>query len=165
MDSTAQNNQRDTQQDSSKNLNDKPIIGSAQYEPNYSSPNKEIGTSKISEIVKPAEPEIKIEEELKNVGIVDSGEKLKLDEIHKNAGIIPASESTPVNITPSNKIILPMTEGEADEVLKTKQSKFNLQENVGEFAGDYTEDSLPFFAALIKKVFKEMHRRVFGKKA
>jgi hypothetical protein len=128
-----------------------------------SSLNKERGVSAFSEIVKPTEEEVKVEDELTSVGVVANTDKPKLDTIHEQIGIKAAAESSPVSVTdsPSTNITLPMSEQEVDRALKTKQARFNLHENI---EGEYTEDSLPFFATLIKKVFKEMHRRVFGKK-
>ena len=155
MDNAAQNNQP----------NDNNVSGQTQYVPTASSLNKETGVSAFSEIVKPSEEEVKVAEELKNAGVVSNTDKPRLDEIHEQIGVKASAEITPVNITSTSNITLPMTEEVADQTLKMKQSKFNLRENVGEFAGEYTEDSLPFYATLIKKVFKEMHRRVFGKKS
>jgi hypothetical protein len=134
-----------------------------QFTPVTSSLNKEKGGSAFSEIVKPTEEEVKVEDELTSVGVVANTDKPKLDAIHEQIGVRAAAESATVNVapSPSANITLPMSEEEVDKALKTKQSRFNLHENI---EGEYTEDSLPFFATLIKKVFKEMHRRVFGKK-
>jgi alpha-glucosidase (family GH31 glycosyl hydrolase) len=133
--------------------------------PVASSLNKEIGVSTFTEVVRPSEEEIKLGVEVKNAGLVANTDKPKLDVVHEQIGVKVSAESTPVNIIPTGNITLPMSEEEADKTLKIKQSKFNVRENVGEFAGEYTEDSLPFFATLIKKIFKEMHRKVFGKKS
>jgi hypothetical protein len=133
--------------------------------PVASSLNKEMGASSFSENVRPSEEEVKLEEEVKSAGLVANTDKPKLDAIHEQIGVKVSAESTPVNLTTTPNITLPMSEEEADKTLKMKQSKFNLHENVGEFAGEYTEDSLPFFATLVKKIFKEMHRKVFGKKS
>lgn len=155
MDDTAQNGQS----------NDKIVSGQAQYAPTASSLNKETGLSAFSEVVRPSQEEIKVGEELTSVGIVATNiDKPKLDKIHEQIGVKASLESTPIDVKPKGTVILPMTEEEADQALRMKQSKFNLHENVGEFAGEYTEDSLPFFAALVKKIFKEMHKRVFGQK-
>jgi hypothetical protein len=132
-----------------------------QFTPVSSSLNKEVGAT-VSEIIKPSEEEVKVEEELRNVGVVANTDKPKLDKIHEQIGVKASLESTPVESSPKGKVQLPMTEDEADKTLKSSQSKFNLHENI---EGEYTEDSLPFFAALIKKVFKEMRRRVFGQQA
>jgi alpha-glucosidase (family GH31 glycosyl hydrolase) len=133
--------------------------------PVVSSLNKEIGASAFTEVVRPSEEEVKLEAEVKSAGLVANTDKPKLDAIHEQIGVKVSAESTPINLTPTGNITLPMSEEEADKTLKMKQTKFNLHENVGEFAGEYTEDSLPFFATLIKKIFKEMHRKVFGKKS
>ena len=133
--------------------------------PVASSVNKEAGVSAFAESLKPSETLVKVPEELVNVGVVANTDKPKLDEIHAQIGVSAAADATPVNIVPNSNITLPMSEDEADQTIKTKQTKFNLHENVGEFAGEYTEDSLPFFATLIKKIFKEMHRKVFRKKS
>jgi len=171
MDNTAQNTQQPSQDSALQQPqvspqpkpDDKIMVGQDQFVPAVSSLNKEKGGSAFSEIVKPSEQEVKVEEELKNVGIVANSDKPKLDEIHEQIGVKHSAESTPVPQTSSNKIVLPMSEEEADQTLKIKQTKFNLHENVGEFAGEYTEDSLPFLATLVKKIIKEMHRKLFRK--
>jgi hypothetical protein len=130
--------------------------------PVASSLNKEKGGSAFSEVVKPSEEEIKVEEELKNIGIAANSDKPKLDEIHEQIGVKASLESTPVPVTPTNNIVLPLTEDEVDKTLKTKQVRFHLQENMGEHAGEYTEDSLPFLAMLVKKII-QVHKKIFGK--
>jgi hypothetical protein len=146
--------------------NDKIVTDQGQYTPSSSSLNKEIGpssSSKLSEVVKPSEPEVNLGEDLKNVGITANTDKPKLDEVHEKIGVTQVAENTPVNSAPTGKVVLPMSEEEAEGILKNKKTNFNLHESVGEYAGDYTEDSLPFLAALVVKVVKEMHRRVFKK--
>jgi hypothetical protein len=144
---------------------DKVVIGQGQYTHISSSMNKEIAPSMVpSEVIKPSEPEPKLSSELTSVGISVNTDKPKLDEVHEKIGVSASLESTPVVVSKSTNVVLPMTEEEVDKTLGMKQSKFNLNESVGEFAGDYTEDSLPFFATLIKKIFKEMHKKMFGSK-
>ena len=132
-------------------------IADTQFVPVVSSLNKEVGGT-VSEIIKPSEEEVKIEEELSRAGVVANTDKPKLDKIHEQIGVKASLESTPVESKPKGKVSLPMTEDEADKTLKSSQSKFNLHENI---EGEYTEDSLPFFAALIKKIYQEMRRRFF----
>lgn len=143
--------------------NDKVVTDQGQYTPVSSSLNKEIGPSSFSEVVKPSEPEVNLGEDLKNVGMAVNTDKPKLDEVHEKIGVTQTAENTPVKTAPTGKVVLPMSEEEAEGVLKNKKNNFNLHESVGEYAGDYTEDSLPFLAALVVKVVKEMHRRVFKK--
>ncbi len=168
MDNTAQTNQSNIQESS----NIQPSQSSKTQQPVPQQPatpvassNKELEkSSAFSEIVKPSEEEVKVEEELKNVGVVVNSDKPKLDKVHEQIGVKASAESVSVSTSPPANITLPLSEEEADSVLKTKQSKFHLQENVGEFAGEYTEDSLPFLAALVVKVFKEMHKKIFRRK-
>lgn len=126
-----------------------------------SSMNKEKDGGNFSENIKPSEPEIKVNEQLRNIGIVANTDKPKLDEVHEQIGVKASAEASPVVTQPIGKVALPMSEEEVDQTLKMGQSKFNLHENVGAYAGEYTEDSLPFLATLIKKIFKEMHKKLF----
>lgn len=79
------------------------------------------------------------------------------------AGISASGPSVPAQSQPTKKITFPdMTEEEADKVLKKSKRAYHLDEYMGEKSGEYTEDSAPFLATLIKKFFEKM--RFLGKK-
>ena len=175
MDNTAQNQKA---QPSDQNLqsssapqvqqakpDDKILTGQGQFSPTPSANKERVGGVPLSEVIKPSEEEVKVEQELKDVGVAENSDKPNLDEIHEQIGVKHSQENAPVPSSPSSTIVLPMSEDEINETLKTKQTKFNLHENVGEFAGEYTEDSKPFLATLLNKIIKEMHKKLFGRKA
>ena len=144
---------------------DKILTGQVQFSSTPSANKERVGGTAFSEVIKPSEEEIKVEHELKEVGVSANSDKPKLDEVHEQIGVKHSQENAPVPSAPSTTIVLPMSEDEINQTLKTKQTKFNLHENVGEFAGEYTEDSKPFLATLLNKIIKEMHKKLFGKKA
>ncbi len=170
MDNTAQNKNPaapPAQSSVQKAQEDKLVTGQGQFTPSAPSLNKERmagGAGGFSESIRPTDEEVKIDEELKKAGVVANSDKPKLDDTHAKIGVKPSLESTPVKTEPSIDISLPMTEEEADETLMNASKnpvKFDLHENI---EGEYTEDSRPFLASLIKKIFNKMHKKITGGK-
>ncbi|HYM65061.1 MAG TPA: hypothetical protein VES68_01060 [Candidatus Sulfotelmatobacter sp.] len=68
-------------------------------------------------------------------------------------GLTASAEETPVKTEATGAVSLPMSEAEAQAELKKGNSSLNLHE-IKE--GEYTEDSKPFFAALMEKIYQKM---------
>ena len=68
-------------------------------------------------------------------------------------GLTASADATPVATEPTGAVSLPMTEKEAEAELKKGNSSLNLHE-IKE--GEYTEDSKPFLAALVEKIYQGM---------
>jgi hypothetical protein len=67
-----------------------------------------------------------------------------------------SAESTPVVTQPTGLISLPMTEEEVNAELKQSKNKFHIEEQLGDKAGIYVEDSKPFLATLLRKFFQSL---------
>jgi hypothetical protein len=126
MDDTTKNQNQDN------NQVQQPVnpVGSAQ---------KEVEVGPVSDYVSPSETSPKIDKEVADAGVKETGEMPSLTEEHIKAGIRHAPEIAPVPTEPQGSENLPMSQSQAQQESK----------------GD-TKDAVTWLANLVMRVFKKM---------
>ena len=104
-----------------------------------SAPQKEVETIPVSDYIVPSETLLKIEKEVAEAGVEETGQAPLLTEEHFRTGIKHSAESTPVQRKPTGQVVLPMTEIKAQQEAKGS-----------------TKDATTWLANLIMRFFKKM---------
>lgn len=96
---------------------------------NVGSPHKEyqpVGTS-LSETIKPSEPSLQVNQELKEIGVQVKSDGINLTPEHIQSGLQHAGASTPVSTSPSGRVQLPTTAKQTKKKIKNTKPTDSLR--------------------------------------
>ncbi len=114
--------------------------------------------------VMPSEVEPKLHPEVSNAGVEVVSQNPELTKEQQDLGIKPSLESVKPNTQQPTGIvkITPLTEDQADEVINAQKHDSAIAEHT---EGIYRTNSIYGLAVLVKKIIKEMHKRLIGQPA